>query len=102
MRITARIQRRAPMSVATLPHSAGLGTPPAAESRGFLGLEYKWLVVIAVIFGVFMSVLDSTVVNIALSKLQAVFGANLAGIQWISTAYTLALTVSIPTFGYLA
>jgi len=49
-----------------------------------------------------MSVLDTTVVNIALSKLQAVFGASLSGIQWISTAYTLALTVSTPLFGYLA
>jgi hypothetical protein len=26
------------MSVATLPQGAGLGTPPATESRGFLGL----------------------------------------------------------------
>jgi DHA2 family multidrug resistance protein len=79
-----------------------MGLPPAAASRGLFGLEYKWLVVIAVIFGVFMSVLDSTVVNIALSKLQAVFGVSLASIQWVSTGYTLALTVSIPTFGYLA
>ena len=43
----------------------------------FLGLEYKWLVAIAVIFGLFMAVLDTTVVNIALPKLQAVFGATL-------------------------
>ncbi|MEI7646088.1 MAG: DHA2 family efflux MFS transporter permease subunit [Chloroflexales bacterium] len=66
------------------------------------GLEYKWLVVIAVIFGIFTSVLDATIVNIAISKLQAVFGASLDRIQWISTGYTLALTVSIPIFSYLA
>jgi EmrB/QacA subfamily drug resistance transporter len=68
----------------------------------FLGLEYKWLVAIAVIFGLFMAVLDSTVVNIALPKLQAVFGATLNDIQWIITGYTLAQTVSIPLFGFLA
>jgi DHA2 family multidrug resistance protein len=68
----------------------------------FLGLEYKWLVAIAVIFGLFMAVLDTTVVNIALPKLQAVFGATLNDAQWIITAYTLAQTVSIPLFGYLA
>jgi DHA2 family multidrug resistance protein len=67
-----------------------------------MGLEYKWLVTIAVIFGLFMAVLDQTVVNIALPKLQAVFGATLNDIQWVITAYTLAQTVSVPLFGYLA
>lgn len=79
---------------------AGAGGQPAA--RNFLGLEYKWLVTIAVIFGLFMAVLDQTVVNIALPKLQAVFGATLNDIQWVVTAYTLAQTVSVPLFGYLA
>src|SRR5258706_8685959 len=68
----------------------------------FLGIEYKWLVAIAVIFGLFMAVLDTTVVNIALPKLQAVFGATLNDVQWIIAGYTLAQTVSIPLFGFLA
>ena len=68
----------------------------------FLGLEYKWLVAIAVIFGLFMAVLDTTVVNIALAKLQAVFGATLTDVQWVVTGYVLAQTVSIPLFGFLA
>ncbi len=76
--------------------------PPATEDRGWGGIAYKWLVLIAVVFGLFMVVLDSTVVNIALTKLQAVFGATLTGVQWVVTSYTLALTVSIPLFGYLA
>lgn len=75
---------------------------PQPVIRNFLGLEYKWLVVISVIFGLFMAVLDTTVVNIALPKLQAVFGATLNDAQWVITAYTLAQTVSIPLFGYLA
>jgi DHA2 family multidrug resistance protein len=90
--------------------AAGVGAPigPAIPRKGqpvvgnFLGLEYKWLVAIAVIFGVFMVVLDTTVVNIALPKLQAVFGATLNDVQWVVTGYTLAQTVSIPLFGYLA
>jgi DHA2 family multidrug resistance protein len=80
------------------------GSPASGQgaARGFFGLEYKWLVTIAVIFGLFMAVLDQTVVNIALPKLQAVFGATLNDIQWVVTAYTLAQTVSVPLFGYLA
>jgi DHA2 family multidrug resistance protein len=74
--------------------------PPKASV--FAGIETKWLVAIAVVFGVFMAVLDVTVVNIALAKLQAVFGVSLDSIQWVVTGYTLAQTVSIPLFGYLA
>ncbi len=76
--------------------------PPAETDLGLGGIAYKWWVVAAVVFGVFMSVLDTTIVNIALAKLQAVFGATLDGIQWVVTAYVLALTVSIPFFSYLA
>src|SRR6185503_11487706 len=77
---------------------AGPIGPTAPRQRqpvagNFLGLEYKWLVAIAVIFGLFMAVLDTTVVNIALPKLQAVFGATLNDVQWIITAYTLAQSI---------
>ncbi|HJZ50223.1 MAG TPA: DHA2 family efflux MFS transporter permease subunit [Roseiflexaceae bacterium] len=92
------------MSTAESLRSAAIGpaAPRQPAARNFLGLEYKWLVAIAVIFGLFMAVLDTTVVNIALPKLQAVFGATLNDAQWIITGYTLAQTVSIPLFGYLA
>ena len=50
------------------------GPALSADEERMFGLPYKWLVVIAVIFGVFMAILDATVVNIALVKLQAVFG----------------------------
>src|SRR6476659_7269686 len=93
------------MTAATAPTAGGMARPRIPQEpaeRKLLGLEYKWLVAIAVICGLFMAVLDSTVVNIALPKLQAVFGATLNDIQWIITAYTLAQTVSIPLFGYLA
>lgn len=96
------------MSTAESIQPAGQGAAPAGRqprqpvAGNFLGLEYKWLVAIAVIFGLFMAVLDATVVNIALPKLQAVFGATLNDIQWVVTSYTLAQTVSVPLFGYLA
>lgn len=76
--------------------------PAQAPDLGLGGIPYKWLVVVAVIFGIFMSILDTTIVNIALSKLQAVFGETLDNIQWVVTGYVLALTVSIPFFSYLA
>jgi EmrB/QacA subfamily drug resistance transporter len=62
----------------------------------------KWSVVFTVVFGIFMSVLDSTAVNVALPKMQAVFGATLDQIQGVVTYYLLALAVTIPLSGYLA
>src|SRR5260370_28047361 len=66
------------------------------------GLEYKWLVMIVIVFGLFMSVLDTTIVNIAIPRLQADFGAPLASVQWVSTGYTLAQAVATPLTPFLS
>lgn len=66
------------------------------------GLPYKWMVVIVVTFGAFMSTLDQTVVNNALPSLQHAFVADLHTIQWIATAYTLTQGVVTPTTAFFA
>jgi EmrB/QacA subfamily drug resistance transporter len=67
-----------------------------------VGLEQKWKVLISVMFGVFMVILDSTVVNIAFPTLRREFGASLADAQWVLSIYVLALGVTTPVSGYLA
>jgi len=49
-----------------------------------------------------MAILDTSIVNIAISKLMAVFGVSLDDIKWVLTAYTLALGAVIPLTGYLS
>ncbi|MGW5394733.1 DHA2 family efflux MFS transporter permease subunit [Streptomyces sp. NPDC003952] len=49
-----------------------------------------------VIVGSVMSVLDMTIVNVALHRLSEAFHAPLATIQWAASAYTLALAAVIP------
>lgn len=66
------------------------------------GLEPKWKVLISVMFGVFMIILDSTVVNIAFPTLRLQFGASLADAQWVLSIYVLALGVTTPVSGFLA
>jgi DHA2 family multidrug resistance protein len=66
------------------------------------GLETKWNVLFSVMFGVFMVILDSTVVNIAFPTLRREFGASLADAQWVLSVYVLALGVTTPVSGYLA
>ncbi|WP_315068172.1 DHA2 family efflux MFS transporter permease subunit [uncultured Clostridium sp.] len=64
-------------------------------------LASSWLALGVVIIGTFMSILDSSIVNIALPKMMAVFGVSLDDIKWVLTAYTLALGAIIPLTGYL-
>src|SRR5437588_9296028 len=66
------------------------------------GLSYKWLVAIVVILGAFMSVLDQTVVNIAIHRLQNAFRADIHSVQWVVTAYLLTQGAITPTAPYLA
>jgi len=63
---------------------------------------YKWLVVVAVMSGAFLVVLDTTVVNVALPKIMAAFGVNVDKIEWIVTAYMIAMAIMMPSVGWLS
>ncbi len=69
--------------------------------RFTLQLEAKWWVMIAVALGMFMSLLDSTIVNVAIPQLQRAFGADLGHIQWVTTIYMITQAAVIPTAPYL-
>jgi len=49
-----------------------------------------------------MSILDATVVNIAIPRLQTAFGAPLSSVQWVATGYTLAQGVATPLTPFLS
>jgi MFS family permease len=49
-----------------------------------------------VVLGAIMSILDTTVVNVAINTLSRDFDTPLSTIQWIVTGYTLALATVIP------
>ncbi|MGE5642840.1 MAG: DHA2 family efflux MFS transporter permease subunit [Byssovorax cruenta] len=66
------------------------------------GLERKWKILISVMFGIFMIILDSTVVNVAFTTLRREFGASLADAQWVISIYVLSLGVTTPVSGFLA
>ncbi len=64
--------------------------------------KYKWLLLGNVMIGTFMAVLDSTIVNVGLPKIMASFGVGIDKIEWVLTAYLLAMAVMLPTSGWLA
>jgi EmrB/QacA subfamily drug resistance transporter len=59
-------------------------------------------VAIVVVVGAIMSILDTTIVNVALDSLSRELHAPLSTIQWVSTAYLLALAATIPLTGFAA
>jgi DHA2 family multidrug resistance protein len=63
---------------------------------------YKWWVLFNVMFGTFMAVLDATIVNVALPKIMATFGASIDKVEWVLTAYLLVFAVMLPTSGWVA
>lgn len=63
---------------------------------------YKWWLLANVMIGTFMAVLDATIVNVGLPKIMASFGVGLDKIEWVITAYMLALAVMLPTSAWMA
>jgi EmrB/QacA subfamily drug resistance transporter len=62
----------------------------------------KWGLPVAVlVVGMFMSILDLTIVNVAIPAIQKDFGGSLEDVLWVATAYTLTLGVVVPTTGWL-
>jgi EmrB/QacA subfamily drug resistance transporter len=64
----------------------------------------RGLLVVAgvVVLGTIMSILDTTVVNVAVNTLAGKFHTTLPTIQWVATGYTLALATVIPLTGWIA
>lgn len=54
-----------------------------------------------IVIGTFMAILDTSIVNIAIPKMMAVFNASTDQIEWVLTAYMLTMAVVIPLTGLL-
>src|SRR3984957_11027408 len=64
--------------------------------------RHVWVVCCVVILGMIMSILDTTIVNVALNTLSKDLHSPLAQVQWVITGYLLALAAVIPVTGWAA
>jgi DHA2 family multidrug resistance protein len=64
--------------------------------------RYKWKVLGVVVFGIFMVILDTTVVNVALPTMRDEFHTSFGTAQWIVSLYMLSLGIVTPVAGYLS
>src|SRR5436853_1118793 len=63
---------------------------------------HVWLISSVVILGMAMSILDTTIVNVALATLARDLHSTISQIQWVVTGYMLALAAVIPVTGWAA
>ena len=64
--------------------------------------QMHWLApVLVALIGAFMSILDSSIVNVAIPTIMNVFNAGTESVQWVSTVYLLAMGVVVPLSGWL-
>jgi EmrB/QacA subfamily drug resistance transporter len=63
---------------------------------------YVWRISAVVIVGSIMSILDTTIVNVALATLGRELHSSIAEIQWVVTGYMLSLAAVIPISGWAA
>jgi EmrB/QacA subfamily drug resistance transporter len=81
------------------PTTSDPGFHPEASDR----IEpYVWKIAGVVILGMIMSILDTTIVNVALRTLGHDLHSSLAQIQWVITGYLLSLAAVIPLTGWAA
>jgi EmrB/QacA subfamily drug resistance transporter len=64
-------------------------------------IPYKYLVAIAFVCGLFIDILDATIVNVALPTLGREFKVGNDTLEWVVTGYLLSLAVWIPASGWI-
>ncbi len=63
---------------------------------------YRWRVAAVVAIGLFMAILDNTIVSVTLPQMQKAFHTDFETITWVASAYFLAQAAVIPIVGYLS
>ena len=61
-----------------------------------------WLALLALVFGLFMALLDVTIVNIAIPSIQSDLHTDLTTVTWVLNAYSLVFAVLLVTMGRFA
>lgn len=73
-----------------------------AATGGFQRLDPRWLPLIVTTVGAFMSIMDATIINIALPTILKDFHSSLQNGQLVIASYLMALAVVIPLTGFLS
>ncbi|HWZ57841.1 MAG TPA: DHA2 family efflux MFS transporter permease subunit [Gemmatimonadaceae bacterium] len=84
------------MSTALAP---AIARPHAAATAAH---RYKWPIAFGVTLAAILELVDTSIVNVALSQMSANLGATLDEVTWVAVAYILASVIVLPATGWFA
>ncbi|MGA2129380.1 MAG: MFS transporter, partial [Xanthobacteraceae bacterium] len=82
--------------------AAPIGSAPPARPAADRIDPRRLVAFVAMVFGMFMSILDIQIVSASLTEIQAGLAASSDEINWVQTAYLIAEVVMIPLSGFLS
>ncbi|GHD00525.1 MFS transporter [Zhihengliuella salsuginis] len=86
----------------TAPHPVASGhAPRAAPPENQKLAPAARTTILVLLIAAFVVILNETIMNVALPRLQETFGVTADTVQWLVTAFMLTMAVVIPTTGYL-
>ena len=65
-------------------------------------VQHKWLVLGATVFGLFMAILDASIVNIAIPTIERDLDTDIETVTWVLNAYNLVFAVLLIPAGRMA
>lgn len=71
------------------------------DSAGYVQGPLKWAIAFTASLGAILEVIDTSIVNVALTDMQATLGATITEIGWVVTGYAIANVVLIPLSAWL-
>jgi len=60
----------------------------------------RWTIAGTVVFGAFMAVMDTSVVNVSMQHMMGSFGTDLSAITWVATSYSIAEIIMVTMSGW--
>ena len=98
----ARIARRAEVAAPPKPAALLAPTTNVAGTPAPLPTLRDWFGVLAMVFGLFMAIMDVQIVTSSLTQIQGGLSASIDEISWVQTAYLIADVVMVPLSGTLS
>src|SRR5262245_10915258 len=74
---------------------------PAAQAESSAKPVNKWAVAVAVALRALLEVIDTSIVNVALTDIQTAVGATLSEASWLVSSYAVANVIVLPMTAFL-
>lgn len=75
--------------------------PAIVNQGGYVEGSLKWAIALTASLGAILEVIDTSIVNVALTDIQATLGATVSEVGWIVSGYAIANVVLIPLSAWL-